>query len=107
MSAQFEPTDNVDNADNVGSSTPPSASAPSAALPEIPTSTLDFDVSAFIGPIRDVEDKVRKRASNLMKLTEENEKLKAELKAVSDRLEAAERRREEIEKEQKLEERAR
>jgi hypothetical protein len=31
-----------------------------------------------------------------MKLSQENEKLKAELKAMSDRLEAAERRREEL-----------
>jgi phage host-nuclease inhibitor protein Gam len=31
-----------------------------------------------------------------MKLSQENEKLKAELKAMSDRLEAAERKREEL-----------
>jgi hypothetical protein len=32
----------------------------------------------------------------VLKLAQENEKLKAELKAMSDRLEAAERRREEL-----------
>ncbi|PFH54411.1 hypothetical protein AMATHDRAFT_44914 [Amanita thiersii Skay4041] len=91
-----------------------------SALPEIPTSTLDFDISAFIGhtttSIVDApekmryepmilcrEEKYKKRASNLLKLTEEHEKLKAELKAVSDRLEAAERRRDELaKKEQKI-----
>jgi outer membrane murein-binding lipoprotein Lpp len=40
--------------------------------------------------------KVQKRASNVLKLAQENEKLKLELKAMSDRLEAAERRREEL-----------
>lgn len=44
-------------------------------------------------------EKVQKRASNVMKLTQEHEKLKAELKAMSDRLEAAEKRRQELEKE--------
>lgn len=42
---------------------------------------------------------MQKRASNVMKLTQEHEKLKAELKAMSDRLEAAEKRRQELEKE--------
>lgn len=35
------------------------------------------------------QDKIQKRASNVMKLALENEKLKAELKAMTDRLEAA------------------
>jgi hypothetical protein len=49
------------------------------------------------------EERVKKRASNILKLTEENEKLKAELKAVTDRLEAAERRRKELrEREQRI-----
>ena len=39
---------------------------------------------------------MHKRASNVLKLTQENEKLKEELKAMTARLEAAERRREEI-----------
>lgn len=43
-----------------------------------------------------VDSKVQKRASNVMRLSQENENLKAELKAMSDRLEAAERRREEL-----------
>ena len=37
--------------------------------------------------------KVSKRASNVMKLAQENEKLKADLKALTDRLEAAEKKR--------------
>lgn len=49
------------------------------------------------------EDRVKKRASNILKLTEENQKLAAELKAISDRLEAAERRRRELaQREQKV-----
>ncbi|KAI0831347.1 hypothetical protein BC628DRAFT_1415864 [Trametes gibbosa] len=41
-------------------------------------------------------DKVQKRASNVMRLTEQNEKLKAELRAMTERLEAAERRQQEL-----------
>ena len=41
-------------------------------------------------------ERVQKRASNVFKLTQENEKLKEELKAMTARLEAAERRRQEI-----------
>ena len=40
---------------------------------------------------------MQKRASNVLKLAEENEKLKAELRAMTERLEAAERKRKEIE----------
>ncbi|KAL6300551.1 hypothetical protein BKA93DRAFT_828998 [Sparassis latifolia] len=39
---------------------------------------------------------VQKRASNVLKLTQENEKLKAELRAMTERLEAAERRQREL-----------
>ncbi|KAF9457174.1 hypothetical protein BDZ94DRAFT_261882 [Collybia nuda] len=68
-------------------------------LPEIPAPDLDLDLSSIIGSSNaDVNSKVQKRASNVMKLSQENEKLKAELKAMSDRLEAAERRREELAK---------
>ena len=41
-------------------------------------------------------ERVQKRASNVLKLTQENEKLKEELRAMTARLEAAERRRQEI-----------
>ncbi|KAF8136620.1 hypothetical protein EV363DRAFT_1320055 [Boletus edulis] len=41
-------------------------------------------------------ERVHKRASNVMKLTQENEKLKEELRAMTARLEAAERRRQEV-----------
>jgi hypothetical protein len=47
---------------------------------------------------------VQKRASNVLKLSEENEKLKAELKAMSDRLEAAERKRIELENQRRARE---
>ncbi|KAJ7063242.1 hypothetical protein C8F01DRAFT_1132100 [Mycena amicta] len=69
--------------------------AVSPVLPEIPlTSDLEFDLDSILSPSNPpTTDKVQKRASSVLKLTQENEKLKAELKAMSDRLEAAERRR--------------
>jgi len=75
-----------------------------ADLPEIPTVDLSFEFSSFIDPASAAEAaKVQKRASNVMKLAQENEKLKAELKAMTDRLEDAERRREQLSrKEQKI-----
>lgn len=39
---------------------------------------------------------MQKRASNVLKLTQENEKLQAELRAMTARLEAAERRQQEL-----------
>jgi len=42
------------------------------------------------------EAKLHKRASSVLKLSEENEKLKAELKALTDRLEAAERKKQQV-----------
>jgi len=72
-------------------------------LPEIPTADLSFDFSSVIGAPSSEQEKIQKRASNVMKLAQENEKLKAELKAMTDRLEAAERRREKLtRKEQKI-----
>ena len=41
-------------------------------------------------------DRVQKRQSNVMKLTEQNEKLKEELRAMTERLEAAERKQQEL-----------
>jgi len=74
-------------------------------LPEIPKWDFDDFSSMFQSPS---EERVKKRTSNILKLTEENEKLKAELKVVTDRLEAAERRRKELrEREQRtMEDRA-
>ena len=40
---------------------------------------------------------MQKRASNVVKLAQENEKLKAELRAMTERLEAAERKRAKLE----------
>ncbi|KAF8654122.1 hypothetical protein AX16_003654 [Volvariella volvacea WC 439] len=71
---------------------------PVLALPAIP-SGLDLDLSSIFAPSTEESErveKVKKRASNVLKLSEENEKLKAELKALKDRLEAAERRQEEL-----------
>ncbi|KAF8628375.1 hypothetical protein AX15_003902 [Amanita polypyramis BW_CC] len=100
MSSDAGPKDGVDNTKVIHNSMAKTEGAP-ATLPEIPKSGLDIDLSSFIEPT--VEDRVKKRASNILKLTEENEKLKAELKAVTDRLE---RRREELARgEQKVEER--
>ena len=39
---------------------------------------------------------LQKRASNVLKLTQENEKLQAELRAMTARLEAAERKQQEL-----------
>ncbi|KAJ7470709.1 hypothetical protein FB451DRAFT_1254590 [Mycena latifolia] len=74
----------------------------SPVLPEIPGADLDLDFTAILNPAApDPEsEKVKKRASNVMKLSQENEKLKAELKAMTDRLEAAERRREQLARKQ-------
>jgi hypothetical protein len=41
-------------------------------------------------------EKAQKRASSVMKLTQENEKLMAELKAMTERIEVADRKRQEI-----------
>ncbi|VDB82728.1 unnamed protein product [Peniophora sp. CBMAI 1063] len=74
---------------------------PLDALPEIPASELDLSLSldSILGSSADspATEKVQKRASNVLKLAEENEKLKAELRAMTERLEAAERKRKEIE----------
>jgi outer membrane murein-binding lipoprotein Lpp len=43
----------------------------------------------------DRNEKVQKRASNVLKLSQEHEKLKEELRAMTERLEAAERRQKE------------
>ncbi|KAK0210697.1 hypothetical protein DFS33DRAFT_1294832 [Desarmillaria ectypa] len=82
---------------HLGTDTESEALAASPLLPEIPmSSNLDFDLSSIISGSSDPDvdqEKVKKRASNVQKLAEENEKLKAELKAMTDRLEAAERKR--------------
>ncbi|TFY80996.1 hypothetical protein EWM64_g3015 [Hericium alpestre] len=72
-------------------------------LPEIPPPELDLTISldSILGATSssaEGSDKVQKRASNVLKLAEENEKLKQELRAMSDRLEAAERRRAELDR---------
>ncbi|KAG1768388.1 hypothetical protein EDD22DRAFT_772280, partial [Suillus occidentalis] len=92
----------------------------SPALPEIPPAELDltfsFDTIMGFSKFRNHSEsdhnhrlpntgitvtsyraeKVQKRASNVMKLTQENEKLKEELRAMTARLEAAERKRQEL-----------
>lgn len=68
----------------------------SPLLPEIPAADLDLDLSSILGSSNAEVDKVQKRASNVLKLSQENEKLKQQLKAMTDRLEAAERKREEL-----------
>lgn len=88
--------------DGILSTLPESTSrSPSPALPEIPTANLDLTFSfgpifgQSNGPDSRVEN-VQKRASNVLKLTQENEKLKEELRAMTARLEAAERKRREL-----------
>ncbi|TRM59344.1 hypothetical protein BD626DRAFT_508048 [Schizophyllum amplum] len=67
-------------------------------LPEVAPS--DFgDLFSIIGtPPSEETAKVSKRASNVLKLAEENDKLNEQLKAMTERLEAAERRRAELAK---------
>ncbi|KAG2352134.1 hypothetical protein BDR07DRAFT_1479033 [Suillus spraguei] len=77
----------------------PRSETPLPALPEIPASQLDFSFDTIMGFSKFPEpqaEKVQKRASNVMKLTQENERLKEELKAMTARLEAAERKRQEL-----------
>ncbi|KAJ7685132.1 hypothetical protein DFH06DRAFT_1157550 [Mycena polygramma] len=74
----------------------------SPVLPEIPGGDLALDLDSILNASNpDPEsEKVKKRASNVLKLSQENEKLKAELKAMTDRLEAAEKRREQLARKQ-------
>ncbi|KAG6903227.1 hypothetical protein C0995_002770 [Termitomyces sp. Mi166 len=75
------------------------------SLPEIPGANLDLelDMSSILGADSNADaEKIQKRASNVMKLSQENEKLKAELKAMTDRLERAERRRDELARRQQM-----
>ncbi|KAJ7709960.1 hypothetical protein B0H17DRAFT_915578, partial [Mycena rosella] len=72
----------------------------SPLLPEIPGADLALDLDSILNASNPESDKVKKRASNVLKLSQENEKLKAELKAMSDRLEAAEKRREQLARKQ-------
>ncbi|KAG1877925.1 hypothetical protein DFJ58DRAFT_753251 [Suillus subalutaceus] len=79
----------------------PRPETPAPALPEIPAAELDltfsFDTIMGFSKISEPQaEKVQKRASNVMKLTQENEKLKEELRAMTTRLEAAERKRQEL-----------
>ncbi|TEB08933.1 hypothetical protein FA13DRAFT_1653864, partial [Coprinellus micaceus] len=73
----------------------------SLSLPDIPTSAdlndLELAITSVVGtdPTEE-ETKLHKRASSVLKLTQENEKLRAELKAMTERLEAAERRKAEL-----------
>ncbi|KAG5654502.1 hypothetical protein H0H81_001143 [Sphagnurus paluster] len=70
---------------------------------EMPVPNLDLDLTTILGSETKAEvEKVQKRASNVLKLSQENEKLKAELRAMTDRLEAAERRREELARKQQM-----
>ncbi|KAL1673358.1 hypothetical protein EV122DRAFT_270622 [Schizophyllum commune] len=78
----------------------PQDSLPKPLLPEI-SSSSDFgvDLASIIGtPPSEETDRVSKRASNVLKLAEENDKLNEQLKAMTERLEAAERRRAELAK---------
>ncbi|KAF8741011.1 hypothetical protein AX14_006214 [Amanita brunnescens Koide BX004] len=93
-------SNDVEAKGSVDATTDAQESSDTVTLPEIPKANFD-EFSSMFGST--VEDRVKKRASNILKLTEENQKLAAELKAISDRLEAAERRRRELaQREQKV-----
>ncbi|KAI0818791.1 hypothetical protein BC629DRAFT_1435613 [Irpex lacteus] len=82
------------------------APLPEPKLPDLdlPQSSLDLDLNltfesilASVNTSPEPEtDKVQKRASNVMKLAQENAKLQEELKAMNARLEAAERKQAEL-----------
>ncbi|KAI0647093.1 hypothetical protein C8Q79DRAFT_1009235 [Trametes meyenii] len=82
-------------------------SSPARLDIDLPESNLDLtiDFNTILAESRSAPapaeekvemDKVQKRASNVMKLAEQNERLKAELRAMTERLEAAERRQREL-----------
>ncbi|KAJ7156028.1 hypothetical protein C8R43DRAFT_998918 [Mycena crocata] len=97
---EIPPASHLDAAQEPAGRSEPRSISP--VLPEIPGADLDLDLNSILSAANpDPEsDKVKKRASNVLKLSQENEKLKAELKAMSDRLEAAERRREQLARKQ-------
>ncbi|PCH38021.1 hypothetical protein WOLCODRAFT_135995 [Wolfiporia cocos MD-104 SS10] len=84
----------------------PRRTGTSPLLPDLDLPQSDLDLSLTFESIlaepakQEPEDpevkKMQKRASNVLKLTQENEKLQAELRAMSERLEAAERRQKEL-----------
>ncbi|TFK76508.1 hypothetical protein BDN72DRAFT_831082 [Pluteus cervinus] len=101
-STRDTPQDEVenDNKEILGAEAEHAPATP-PVLPTIPSESieLDIDLSAILGPTEeDGVEKIKKRQSNVLKLSEENEKLKAQLKAMTDRIEAAERKREELAK---------
>ncbi|KAH7103845.1 hypothetical protein BKA62DRAFT_768237 [Auriculariales sp. MPI-PUGE-AT-0066] len=81
---------------------PPSA----FQLPALPAPDLDGELLSYAievelkDEISRIDPTVKKRASNVLKLAEENSRLAAELKALSDRLDAAERKKREQEEEE-------
>ncbi|KAH6918644.1 hypothetical protein BKA70DRAFT_1416629 [Coprinopsis sp. MPI-PUGE-AT-0042] len=76
----------------------------SPLLPDIPSGelSLDLDLKAIVdsGSVEQEDSarfaKLQNRASNVLRLSEENDKLKEELAAMTARLEAAERRKTEL-----------
>ncbi|KAI0341580.1 hypothetical protein BDW22DRAFT_1358401 [Trametopsis cervina] len=76
------------------------APLPEPKLPDLdlPQSEFDFEsiLSSVIASPEPETEKVNKRASNVLKLAQENAKLQEELKAMNARLEAAERRQAEL-----------
>ncbi|KAF7363391.1 hypothetical protein MSAN_00994800 [Mycena sanguinolenta] len=78
--------------------------SPVLDLPEIPAGDLQLDLDSILNPSKSKSDpdseRVKKRASNVLKLSQENDKLKEELKAMQERLERAEARREQLARKQ-------
>lgn len=69
------------------------ASTLTPSLPELPEPS-GLDIGAILGSeLSDLDDeKMQRRASNVLKLAQENDQLQAELRAMSERIEAAEAR---------------
>jgi len=113
MNSDYSASRPADHNQNIGSRSEESTTltrqdeeehkTPQHLSPEIPNADLSVDFSSITGSTVVEDEKIQKRKSNLLKLNEENEKLQRELKAMSDRLEAAERKRAQLQaKEQKV-----
>ncbi|KAF8212291.1 hypothetical protein K438DRAFT_1806299 [Mycena galopus ATCC 62051] len=102
--SQENPTDSVLDSpqDPAGQSEARPISPAALDLPEIPAGDLELDLDSILNPSQPnpESERVKKRASNVLKLSQENEKLKAELKAMQERLEKAEARREQLARKQ-------
>ncbi|KAH8107118.1 hypothetical protein BXZ70DRAFT_916485 [Cristinia sonorae] len=102
-----EEPDRLDGMDEDGDAPQPVLPEPKLLDLELPQSELDLTMTIdsifaeMANSASEPEHKVHKRASNVMKLSQENESLKEQLRAMTERLEAAERKQRELEETKK------